>query len=419
MRSFGICVLIISLVIGSCLSASRPAIAAAPPAEPPIVAERAITIDAETGAILFDRNASQRAAPASLTKLFTALFAIESTPLQRRMSISMEDLVGEASAGLGPGENVSFETLLYGLLLASGNDSAMTIARNVGESQSPSELNGVTSFVKYANERIAELGLGDTHLVNPHGLDAQGHYSSAHDIAAIAMHALQTEPAFLAAISSPGYIADGHHFAQTNQLLGNYPGAIGGKTGITDEAGFCLMGIAHRDGRTIVSVIMGSTPEAWYSDVMTLFDHGFATLAVPGLASLKPSITIAGVEPIPATVDRSAVTQNLRFQPASDGTLSVRSASSTNASSWPLWRWPLGATLAMFVVLVCAVQTRALIELQNRPLAGRRRPRPVQSLPKQASHRRRQHSVTQPFTTIGNWDRSSSSYPVWSGSIGD
>lgn len=419
MRKFGIGLAVLTLIFGSFLAVASKRVEANAAVTPSVVGERAIVIDADTGTILFERNADERAAPASLTKLFTALFAIQDTPLQRRMSVAKDDLVGEASAGLRPGENLSFETLLHGLMLASGNDSAMTIARNVGSSQSPSELEGVSSFIEEANDRIAELGLRNTNLVNPHGLDEPGHYSSASDIAALTMYALKTEPDFLAAISSPGYIAEGHHFPQTNRLMELYPGAIGGKTGITDAAGFSLMGIAHRDGRTLISVVMGSTPEAWYTDVMTLFDVGFATLATPGATSGSRVIELASAESMNAPVSQPVASGN--FQTYADGmnVASVRTISNAEATSWTVWRWPVGATLAMLVVLVCAVQTRACIALRKRPLAGTWRPRSMRTVPHRADHTGHRHHETQPFATVGSWEPSASNYPVWSGSLGD
>ena len=422
MRNLGIGLLIVTLIFGSLLTLTFPSAVASSPGEPAIVGERAIVINANTGAILYEKNANERAAPASLTKLFTGLFAIENTPLQRRMAVIKDDLVGEASAGLEPGEDLSFETLLHGLMLASGNDAAMAIARNVGASESPSALNGVTSFINAANERLESLGLRDTHLVNPHGLDDEGHYSSARDIAAITMLGLQTEPDFLAALSSPGYINDGHQFTQTNQLLGNYPGAIGGKTGITDDAGYSLMGIAQRDGQTIVSVVMGSTPDAWYTDVMTLFDHGFATLAIPGHAEGRPIITLASPQPMAAMASQPAVAQTLALHATGPHAASVRSISARGDTPWHIWRWPLGATLGMIVVLVCSVQTRSLIELQKRPRRRGRRPGVARSQPLYAPDSRQQPSgETQPFATIGAWDysRSSAGHTIWSGSVGD
>ncbi|CAN5209066.1 hypothetical protein BH23CHL1_BH23CHL1_21230 [soil metagenome] len=422
MRNLAIGLLIVTLIFGSLLTLTFPSAEASSPGEPAIAGKRAIVINASTGVILYEKNANERAAPASLTKLFTGVFAIENTPLQRRMAVVKDDLVGEASAGLETGEDLSFETLLHGLMLASGNDAAMAIARNVGASESPSELNGVTSFINDANERLQSLGLHDTHLVNPHGLDTEGHYSSARDIAAITMLGLQTEPEFLAAISSPGYIGAGHHFVQTNQLPVNYPGAIGGKTGITDDAGYCLMGIAHRDGQTIISVVMGSTPNAWYADVMTLFDHGFATLAVPGHAEDRPIITLASYQPVAMMASQHPVAQTATLHEIGGDAASVRSISAAGNTPWQAWRWPLGATLAMVVVMVCAIQTRSLIELQKRPRRRGRRPGVARPQPRYAPASSQQPSgETQPFATIGAWDysRSSSGHTVWSGSAGD
>lgn len=402
------CVAFVAFLLA--ITVMSPTASANSPDGPAHVGTNAIVIDAGSGAILYEHNATERVAPASLTKIFTSYFAIADTPMQRRMVVEKNDLVGEASAGLNAGDNLSFETLLHGLMLASGNDAAMTIARNVGTSRAPAGLNGVQSFMTHVNEQIQRMGLHDTHLVNPHGLDDEGHYSSARDIAALTLHALRAEPDFLRVLASPGYSGEGLEFAQRNQLFGNYPGAVGGKTGITDDAGYCLMGIANRDGRTIISVIMGSTSDAWYSDTMALLDYGFATPV-----SAAQSTVSVNVDPVVSDLAAAPAIHGFSVQASGDETASVRPATETKTTSWDALRWPVGATLAMLVGYVCSVQTRALIALRKRPpTRGRRRTSrrsPVPSRPSVPDF-----GDTLEIPVQSTWERSSSS---WSVSVGD
>ena len=384
-----------------------------------IEGKSAIVVDVDTGTVLFEKQAHERLAPASLTKIFTAYFAIESTPLQRRMSVVKSDLVGEASAGLNAGDNLSLESLLHGMLLASGNDAAMAIARNLGESQHPSGLNGVTSFTEDVNARLAELGLSSTRYVNPHGLDAFGHESTAHDIATITLLALQTEPDFLRILASPGYHGEGTSFVQQFQLFGYYPGTIGGKTGLTDNAGYCLMALAHRNGRTIMSVVLGSTADAWYGDSVALLNRGFDT----PVSAAQPSLQRSADLPAPATNLAAGSIQTLAIQTAAPDAISIRPAVGTQASSWHILRWPIGAVLGGMVALVTFVQIRALAELQKRPRAAGRRPRagrPVRqrtiSPPVRRPVAMRRRQFTEPFVPVHVWDVPGRS---WSAGIGD
>jgi len=257
-----------------------PAAAQQPDAEG-IVAANAIVIDAQTGAVLFERAADEPVPPASLTKIFTAVAAAEITAPDRLMTATGDDLVGEASMGLVAGETDTFGTLLHGMLLSSGNDAAMTIARNL--SATDGDLDGATTdaFVDYTNARIADLGATGTHLVNPHGLDDDGHVATARDLATITRYGLTSLPAFRDALGATRYTADGHALYSTNQLASSYPGLIGGKTGITDAAGYCLVEVAERDGRTIIAVLLGSTAQSWYADARSLLDIGFATPTAP------------------------------------------------------------------------------------------------------------------------------------------
>ncbi len=188
--------------------------------QPNVVASHAIVVDASTGDILLDIGAGEPVAMASLTKLFTAFVAIETTSLDRQMNVTDSDLVGEASMGVSAGEILSFQTLLHGMLLPSGNDAATAIARNLGAQAGDSDDQATQRFIARANTRLATLGLHNTHLVNPHGLDADGHYSTARDIAALTLFALDHEPAFAATLQTAEYESEGHAITNTNRLLG-------------------------------------------------------------------------------------------------------------------------------------------------------------------------------------------------------
>jgi serine-type D-Ala-D-Ala carboxypeptidase (penicillin-binding protein 5/6) len=410
--------LLVTLTIAWLTGLFSPRVAAQEP-DVPIEGKSAIVVDVDTGAILFEKQSHDRLAPASLTKIFTAYLALESSPLQRRMGVVKDDLVGEASAGLNAGDNFSMETLLHGMLLASGNDAAMTIARNLGESKDPSGLNGVTSFTSYANSRLEELGLTGTRFINPHGLDAPGHESTAHDIAAITLLALQTEPDLMRILASPGYQGEGTSFAQQFQMFGIYPGTVGGKTGLTDDAGYCQMSIAYRDGRRILSVVLGSTAGSLHADSVALLDRGFSTPVSGDQHGLLHSAGSAA----PLTSMASGSIQALAIQTlASDG-ISIRPVDGARASSWHILRWPIGAVLGGMVALVTIIQLRALIELQKLPKATGRRPRPDRSMrhrtaspPARRPVQLDRRQLTEPFAAVHVWDAPGRS---WSAGIGD
>lgn len=340
---------------------------------PDIVASRAIVVDATTGNIVFDKDANTPGAMASLTKLFTAAVALETTPLDQRMVVSDYDLVGEASMGIAAGEVLTFQTLLNGMLLPSGNDAAMTIARNLGARTGDTDRQATQRFIDRANARLWTLGLRDTRLVNPHGLDVAGHYSTARDIAAITLYALNNEPAFASTIQTAEYEAEGHQVSNTNRLLGAYDGLIGGKTGVTDNAGYCLMQVAERDGRRIIVVLLGSTPDAWYTDAAALLDYGFATTAVPGAAPSYGQISFATAPGISVPVSQPVA--GLAVTSAGQGTTLV---SQTGILAMPRrspWLWVITATaLAPTSLLVLAQLQRGLRRGSRRPARRRYAP---------------------------------------------
>jgi len=246
-------------------------------AQPPAVtAQAALLADARTGAILFQRNAHQRLAPASTTKLMTALLALERGDLADMVTVPPAALtVGEASMGLVAGETLTLEELLYGLLLVSANDAAQTIAIHIGGS--------VEGFVALMNARAAGMGLADTHFVNPHGLDASQHFTSAADLLTLTRQALGHAD-FGRIVAAPQATVAGRVLVSTNELLGTYPGADGVKTGTTDAAGQCLVASARWEEGQAIVVLLGSGDR--YSDAAALLDfyfqhYGWRALELP------------------------------------------------------------------------------------------------------------------------------------------
>jgi D-alanyl-D-alanine carboxypeptidase/D-alanyl-D-alanine carboxypeptidase (penicillin-binding protein 5/6) len=176
---------------------------------------------------------------------------------------------GSSIMGLQPGQRVTIRTLLYGLLLPSGNDAAEQLARSVAETRD--------QFVDWMNTTVAEdLHLADTHFVNPSGLDADGHYTSPYDMAQLARRAMQQDD-FKEMVATPQVKSDGFVLVGHNPLLGVYPGADGVKTGSTDAAGKAIVGSAVHAGHRVFVVVMHS--DDLLADSTALFDwvwHAFA-----------------------------------------------------------------------------------------------------------------------------------------------
>jgi serine-type D-Ala-D-Ala carboxypeptidase (penicillin-binding protein 5/6) len=236
-----------------------------------------IAIDAETGEIYAQRGAHEHRAPASLTKVFTAIETIESLPPDAEVTTSEADLVSEfaSQVGFSPGEHFSVEELLYGMMLPSGNDAARALARTAGAEEGDTDEEAVNRFLSRLNQRIQNMGLTDTHLVDPDGWGVPGHYTSPYDLAAFMMYALRY-PRFVKAFSTLDYeTADGSYaFRNNNRMLRTYDGIVGGKTGYDDDAGWCLINVAQRNGRRVIAVTMnGVAPDDWYDDNRVLLDY--------------------------------------------------------------------------------------------------------------------------------------------------
>jgi serine-type D-Ala-D-Ala carboxypeptidase (penicillin-binding protein 5/6) len=243
-----------------------------------------IAVDAETGEIYAQRGAHERRAPASLTKVFTAIEAIESAPPDAQLITSESDLVSEfaSQVGFSPGEAFAVEELLYGMMLPSGNDAARALARGLGAEEGDSDEEALNRFLARINQRVQNMGLTDTQLVNPDGWGVPGHYSSAYDLAAFTMYALRY-PRFVKAFSTGTYeTADGSYlFRNNNRMLRTYEGIVGGKTGYDDDAGWCLINVAERNGRRVIAVTMnGVAPDDWYDDNRVLLDYALEQQAL-------------------------------------------------------------------------------------------------------------------------------------------
>jgi serine-type D-Ala-D-Ala carboxypeptidase (penicillin-binding protein 5/6) len=245
------------------------------PALPVIKARSAIVVDLDSHQTLFQLDAHGRHAPASLTKVVTALVALDYLRLDQVVTVpaSINQLPWDSTRmGVRVGERLSVRELLDGLFLNSGNDAAITLSE-AAMSRS--------AFVAGMNARAAALGMADTHFVNPIGLDDPAHYTSAADLARAAteLESRFPEVAAIAATPAMALPATATHHAyrlyNLNDLIRTYRGATGLKTGWTGRAGGCLIATATRDHRQLLVVVMGS-PRI-FDEAATLLDYGFAT----------------------------------------------------------------------------------------------------------------------------------------------
>ena len=251
-------ILAVSLLCPVCYGAeSAPAVSAA----------SAILVDAGSGRVLYEKNAHEKRLIASITKLMTALVAVESTPdLQKVIKVKPEYQAEGSSMYLRPGAEITLEGLLYGLLLSSGNDAALAIAGGCA--------GDVETFVDWMNQRAETLGMKDTHFANPNGLDDDEHYSTAADMALVARAVLENETLSMMVATRSITIA-GRSLTNHTKLLWRYEGCGGMKTGYTDAAGRTLVSCATRGDQTLICVTL-KDPDDW-DDHTKLFNYGFDT----------------------------------------------------------------------------------------------------------------------------------------------
>lgn len=228
----------------------------------------AILMDAESGRVLYAQNIHEPRLIASITKLMTALVAVERTEdLDQTVTIKGEWLGSEGSSiYLTAGEKITVRGLLYGLLLQSGNDAAMAIACHVA--------GDMETFVGMMNEKARELGMNNSSFANPSGLNDENHYSTAYDMALLACACLDNEA--VAEICATRSVTVGTRtFVNHNKLLYRYEGCVGMKTGYTELAGRTLVSAARRDGQTLVCVTLNDGSD--WNDHAKLLDYGFET----------------------------------------------------------------------------------------------------------------------------------------------
>ena len=254
-----------------------------------------LLMDSKTGKILYQKDADVKLPPASTTKILTAILTLESgRKLTEVLTVSKAATrVPATKLYLNPGQTISIGDLLYGVLLSSANDAAVVLAEGIGGS--------IENFGEMMTKKAHELGAGNTHFTNPHGLTAPDHYSTAHDLAVIFRYAMRN-PTFRqivqTKISSVRSITPGKKKGKArlvsvrnhNRLLWNFEGAIGGKTGYTYAAQKCFVGAVERNGVTLLVSILGSR-DLW-RDTKRLLEYGFdnyEALKVPTPAQGRPT----------------------------------------------------------------------------------------------------------------------------------
>lgn len=281
-----------------------------------ISAASAIVIDSD-GNTYFERDADAPRKIASLTKIMTAIVAIENAPLDTEVVVSKKAAtVGESSAGLLEGDSMNLDKALYALLVPSGNDAAIAIAQSVGaliaeEGEDPEE-----AFVDVMNEKAIEIGCGDTVFDNPHGLDygewdGDAH-STARDVSIMAAYAMEDETfrevvgggSTTINVTGANGIARTIQLVSTDELMGSYEGLCGIKTGTTDAAGYCFAGACVRDGRELYTVVLDApSSDERFSDTSAMLDWTYGNFRDTALINVPSYVDYDGEQsPLVASI---------------------------------------------------------------------------------------------------------------------
>lgn len=312
------------------------------PAGPQLTSEGAVLIEAETGAVLFEKNGTKQFYPASTTKLMTALLALENSALGETVTISRNAVydidVDSSRIWVDVGEELSMEDSLYALMLPSANDLAYAIAEHIGGTKA--------DFADMMNARAEALGCENTHFMNPHGLDEDNHYSCPLDLARI-MRPLVKNSTFIKISGSKNHKIPKTNLCDEDRWILNthlmlrgtytYDGVIAGKTGHTDLAGANLVTCAKRGNMTLIAVIMKAPDDtALYDDTATLLNYGFDNFAtysvtdeqvslnndVPPLFNGEDTIQLvgediitsdSGIVVLPSSASLSDITKNVQL----------------------------------------------------------------------------------------------------------
>ena len=285
--------------------------AGAQAAELAVESKSCLLMEKTTGQVLYAVNEHEPLEPASVTKVMTILLTMEAIDSG---SLSYGDLVtasayacsmGGSQIWLKENEQLTVEDMLKAVCVVSANDASVALAEHLAGS--------AEAFVEQMNQRAAELGMADTHFVNPTGLPAKGHVTSAHDIALMSRELILNHPDIrrFTTIWTDSLRDGAFGLSNTNKLIRFYPGATGLKTGSTDAALYCLSATAERDGMELISVVMGApTSTQRFEGAKVLLNYGFAAY---GLAQAQPPQPLA---PIPVILgDQAAVTPRLAEDP--------------------------------------------------------------------------------------------------------
>lgn len=290
------------------------------PEGPVIEGESAIVIEASTGTVLYEKNAHAEHYPASITKIMTALLAVENSSMEEEVVFSHDAVykIEGSHIARDVDEVLTMEQCLYALMLASANECAYAIAEHVG--------GDYDAFIQMMNEKATEVGCQNTHFNNPHGLPDETHYTSAYDMALISREALKSETFRLITgtkrytipptniHSEEAYLLNGHRMLCTYKGDGYlYDGCIGGKTGYTDAARNTLVTFAERNGMTLICVVLNEAREKQYQDTTTLLDYCFENFQVWNVRKNEKNYTLSLIE------DALSENENTLLFPNPDG----------------------------------------------------------------------------------------------------
>ena len=267
-----------------------------PPVPEDVSAEAWLVADLDTGDVIAARDPHGRHRPASIIKVLVAMQSIKDLPINKQVVGTPDDAAAEGTKiGVKDGSVYTVNDLLHGLLMHSGNDAAHALAGQLG---------GMDSALGKINELAGKLGGRDTRAATPSGLDGPGMSTSAYDIGLFYRYAWQNA-IFSDIVATKTYELPEYELENDNKLLVNYPGALGGKTGYTDDAGQTFVGAADRDGRRLVAVLLRGTrqPIAPWEQAARLLDYGFSTPPGTKIGSLidpDPSLTAKNPAPLSA-----------------------------------------------------------------------------------------------------------------------
>ena len=243
----------------------------------------AVVIDFDTGRVLYDKNGDEKRKMASLTKIMTSILLVENCDMEEQIEVPKKAAqIGGSTVGLKAGDIVTAKSLLYGMLLPSGNDCAYTVAIHLGGT--------IENFAKMMNDKAKVLGLTSTNFVNPHGLDNENHYTTAKEMAYLTRYALKN-PYIDEAVKTKSITINFGSFTKTlnntNSLLRTYEKADGVKTGFTNGAGRCLVTACKRDDLDIITVIIGAdTTKQRTADSIKLINYAYENFEIVNIKEI-------------------------------------------------------------------------------------------------------------------------------------